>query len=97
MRRTASASPAEAFEPSVGRAASLLANVPAAIAISHAWVAYLNGDAEGHDVLDAVTAARLADRTIADDVAIAGHSQGGQAALFAASLAPKYAPGALGN
>jgi pimeloyl-ACP methyl ester carboxylesterase len=53
---------------------------------------YLNGDAEGHDVLDAVTAARLADRNIANDVAIAGHSQGGQAALFAASLASKYAP-----
>jgi pimeloyl-ACP methyl ester carboxylesterase len=53
---------------------------------------YLNGDAEGHDVLDAVIAARLADRNIANDVAIAGHSQGGQAALFAASLASKYAP-----
>ncbi len=53
---------------------------------------YLIGDAEGHDVLDAVTAARLADRNIANDVAISGHSQGGQAALFAASLAPKYAP-----
>jgi pimeloyl-ACP methyl ester carboxylesterase len=53
---------------------------------------YLIGDAEGHDVLDAVIAARLADRNIANDVAISGHSQGGQAALFAASLAPKYAP-----
>jgi pimeloyl-ACP methyl ester carboxylesterase len=52
---------------------------------------YLIGDAEGHDVLDAVIAARQADRNIADEVAIAGHSQGGQAALFAASLAPKYA------
>jgi pimeloyl-ACP methyl ester carboxylesterase len=53
---------------------------------------YLIGDAEGHDVLDAVLAARQADRTIANAVAISGHSQGGQAALFAASLAPKYAP-----
>src|SRR5262249_18814177 len=53
---------------------------------------YLIGDTEGHDVLDAVLAARQADRTIANDVAISGHSQGGQAALFAASLAPKYAP-----
>jgi pimeloyl-ACP methyl ester carboxylesterase len=53
---------------------------------------YLIGDAEGRDVLDAVLAARLADRNIANDVAIAGHSQGGQAALFAASLAPKYTP-----
>jgi pimeloyl-ACP methyl ester carboxylesterase len=53
---------------------------------------YLIGDAEGHDVLDAVIAAREADRDINNHVAIAGHSQGGQAALFAASLAPKYAP-----
>jgi len=53
---------------------------------------YLIGDAEGHDVLDAVIAARLADPNIANDVAISGHSQGGQAALFAASLASKYAP-----
>jgi dienelactone hydrolase len=53
---------------------------------------YLVGDAEGHDVLDAVLAARQADRDIAKDFAISGHSQGGQAALFAASLAPKYTP-----
>ena len=37
----------EPFEPSVGRAASLLANVPAAIAVDRAWLAYLRGDAEG--------------------------------------------------
>jgi len=36
----------EAFEPSVGRAASLLANVPAAIALARAYLAYLCGDAE---------------------------------------------------
>jgi alpha-beta hydrolase superfamily lysophospholipase len=53
---------------------------------------YLIGDAEGHDVLDAVLAARLANRDIGNRVAISGHSQGGQAALFAASLASKYAP-----
>jgi LuxR family maltose regulon positive regulatory protein len=35
------------FEPSVGRAASLLANVPAAATIGRAWLAYLRGDAEG--------------------------------------------------
>ena len=34
------------FDPSVGTAASLLANVPAALAIAHAWLAYLRGDAE---------------------------------------------------
>jgi LuxR family maltose regulon positive regulatory protein len=37
----------EAFEPSVGRAASLLANVPTAIALARAYLAYLCGDAEG--------------------------------------------------
>jgi LuxR family transcriptional regulator, maltose regulon positive regulatory protein len=37
----------EPFEPSVGRAASLLANVPAAIALARAYLAVLHGDAEG--------------------------------------------------
>ena len=37
----------EPFEPSAGRAASVLANVPAAIALDHAFLAYLRGDAEG--------------------------------------------------
>ena len=37
----------EPFEPSVGRGASWLANVPAAIALARAWLAYLRGDAEG--------------------------------------------------
>ena len=37
----------ESFEPSVGQAASLLANVPAAIAIARAYLAVLHGDAEG--------------------------------------------------
>src|SRR5262249_45089998 len=36
----------EPFEPSVGRAASLLANVPAAIAAGKAWLAYLRGAAD---------------------------------------------------
>ncbi len=36
----------EPFEPSVGRAASLLANVPAAIALDRAYLASLRGDAE---------------------------------------------------
>jgi LuxR family transcriptional regulator, maltose regulon positive regulatory protein len=36
----------EPFEPSVGRAASLLANVPAATAVCQAWGAYLRGDAD---------------------------------------------------
>ena len=37
----------EPFEPSVGRAASLLANVPAAIGLARAYLAALHGDAEG--------------------------------------------------
>jgi LuxR family transcriptional regulator, maltose regulon positive regulatory protein len=37
----------EPYEPSVGRAASLLVNVPAAIALGHAYLAHLRGDAEG--------------------------------------------------
>ncbi len=37
----------EPFEPSVGRAVSVLANVPASIAIARAWLAWLRGDAEG--------------------------------------------------
>ena len=36
----------EPFEPSVGRAASLLANVPAAIALGRTYLAVLYGDAE---------------------------------------------------
>ena len=36
----------EPFEPSVGRAASWLANVPAAIALGHAYLAVLSGDAD---------------------------------------------------
>jgi LuxR family transcriptional regulator, maltose regulon positive regulatory protein len=37
----------EPYEPSVGRAASLVANVPAAIALDCAYLAELRGDAEG--------------------------------------------------
>jgi LuxR family maltose regulon positive regulatory protein len=38
--------PFEPFEPSVGRAASLLANVPAAIGLAGAYLAVLHGDAQ---------------------------------------------------
>jgi len=44
--RASADSAEEPFEPSVGRAASLLANVPAAIAAGKAWLAYLRGDAD---------------------------------------------------
>ena len=53
---------------------------------------YLIGRSEGDSVLDAVRAARKLDKRLGKRVVIAGHSQGGQSALFAASLAPKYTP-----
>jgi hypothetical protein len=54
---------------------------------------YLLGDSEGRGILDIVPVVRQVaesegiDHPIADDYAIVGHSQGGQAALFAASMA----------
>jgi pimeloyl-ACP methyl ester carboxylesterase len=53
--------------------------------------AYLGGETEGYSVLDAVRAARAA-APLSRRVVIAGHSQGGHAALFAASLAPSRTP-----
>ncbi|MEY9930839.1 pimeloyl-ACP methyl ester carboxylesterase [Catenulispora sp. GP43] len=55
---------------------------------------FLLGESEGRGVLDIVPAARdLADRTdqpaLSERYAIVGHSQGGQAALFAAHLASR--------
>jgi len=51
---------------------------------------YLNGPSEGRSMLDAVRAARQLNPDLSDRVLVAGHSQGGQAALWAASLAPTY-------
>ena len=53
---------------------------------------YLIGRSEGRSVLDMVRAARQSDRSLGRRVVVAGHSQGGHAALFAAALAPKYTP-----
>src|SRR3954452_3215970 len=53
---------------------------------------YLVGTSEGRSVLDMVRAARKLNPGIGTKLLIAGHSQGGQAALFAASLAPKWTP-----
>lgn len=54
---------------------------------------YLIGGTEGRNVLDAVRAAqRIPGTQAGEDVVLWGHSQGGQAALFAAQLAPQYAP-----
>jgi pimeloyl-ACP methyl ester carboxylesterase len=53
---------------------------------------YLIGAAEGASVDDIALAARVIDPTIGDRFAIAGHSQGGQAALFAAAMAGRDDP-----
>jgi alpha-beta hydrolase superfamily lysophospholipase len=54
---------------------------------------YLLGISEGDSVLDAARAAQSIEEAGAgDDLLLWGHSQGGQAALFAAQLAPDYAP-----
>jgi pimeloyl-ACP methyl ester carboxylesterase len=53
---------------------------------------YLIGDSAGRSTLDMVNAARKLNRDIGKDTVIAGHSQGGQAALFAASLVKQVAP-----
>jgi dipeptidyl aminopeptidase/acylaminoacyl peptidase len=56
---------------------------------------YLVGASEGHAVLDAIRAAAQVERsgvTSTSPVLLGGFSQGGHAALFAAELAPTYAP-----
>jgi alpha-beta hydrolase superfamily lysophospholipase len=53
---------------------------------------YLLGEASAHAVLDSVRAARDIAPVDRDRLAIWGFSQGGHAALFAAELAPVYAP-----
>jgi pimeloyl-ACP methyl ester carboxylesterase len=54
---------------------------------------YLVGQSEGRSVLDAARVATAIPAAHASDrVLVAGHSQGGQAALFAGELAPSYAP-----
>ncbi len=53
---------------------------------------YLIGTSEGRSVLDIVQAARQLDSKISKRYLIAGHSQGGQSALFAAGLAGTWQP-----
>ena len=54
---------------------------------------YLIGDGEGRSIIDAVRAARsLPGANISGKYAVWGHSQGGQAALFAGQIANDYAP-----
>lgn len=53
---------------------------------------YLIGHSEARGVLDIVRAARRLDPRIGPRLVIAGHSQGGHAALFAAADAPRWVP-----
>jgi pimeloyl-ACP methyl ester carboxylesterase len=53
---------------------------------------YLAGVSEAHSTLDMVRAARRLVPALGSRVIIAGHSQGGQAALWAAALAAKWTP-----
>ncbi len=53
---------------------------------------YLIGRSEGYGVLDIVRAARQLDPALSERLVITGHSQGGHAALWAASLARVYTP-----
>ncbi len=53
---------------------------------------YLVDKAEGRSVVDIVSAARQLVPSLSRKYLIAGHSQGGQSALFAASLASQWAP-----
>lgn len=54
---------------------------------------YLVGETAAHSVLDSVRAARsIPEAEASDSVVLWGHSQGGQAVLFAAEAASDYAP-----
>jgi pimeloyl-ACP methyl ester carboxylesterase len=53
---------------------------------------FLVGRSEGRSVVDAVRAARELEPRLSNRFVIAGHSQGGHAALFAAALAPRWVP-----
>ena len=53
---------------------------------------YLIGEAEAHDVLNSVRAARAVDARAGSRVALWGHSQGGHSVLWSAALAPELAP-----
>jgi pimeloyl-ACP methyl ester carboxylesterase len=54
---------------------------------------YLVGDSEGRAVVDSVRAARNLNGSLSNVWAVAGHSQGGQAALFAGEIADTYGMG----
>ncbi|MEA2481456.1 MAG: hypothetical protein QOJ07_3378, partial [Thermoleophilaceae bacterium] len=53
---------------------------------------YLGGVSEGHSTLDIVLASRRLDKGLSRRFVIAGHSQGGHAALWAAAQAARWTP-----
>jgi pimeloyl-ACP methyl ester carboxylesterase len=53
---------------------------------------YLVGTSEARGATDIVRAARAVDARVGRRWIVAGHSQGGQAALFAAAVGPRWAP-----
>lgn len=54
---------------------------------------YLVGDSEGRAVIDSVRAARNLNSSLSNVWVVSGHSQGGQAALFAGEIADTYGMG----
>jgi pimeloyl-ACP methyl ester carboxylesterase len=54
---------------------------------------YVVGASEGRSVIDSVRAARNLDPTLSNKWVVSGHSQGGQAAMFASELADTYGNG----
>ncbi|MFC4743939.1 lipase family protein [Gordonia hankookensis] len=53
---------------------------------------YLGGRAEGYSVIDMIRASRTVDPSVSRRWVSSGHSQGGHSAIWAARLAPRYAP-----
>lgn len=53
---------------------------------------YLIGKSAGRSTLDIIRASRRLEPSLGKKVAIAGHSQGGHAAIWAAGIAPKWTP-----
>ena len=54
---------------------------------------YVVGDSEGRSIIDSVRAARRLDPSLSAKWVVSGHSQGGQAAVFANELADTYGAG----
>lgn len=93
--------PSRAFDPYFGIEGlrALLARGYAVVATDYTGMgtdgpdSYLVGATEGNNVLDAARAARaVLGASASDRVILWGHSQGGQAVLFAAERADDYAP-----